>query len=159
MTSPLITGLTTVNPGDLITAAYARNVVAALKELDARLSLLETGGQGSGGASGGTTQPVREFRIDSAILRGSATARVAKTISIMVSGIGLDPGDLRSFALNDEEFEPRAIKGEGSRISIALMTSDVPVLRRGFDLQTPRIRLSITNRDGETASADVETEL
>jgi hypothetical protein len=143
MPSSIITALQDVRPGDLITSRYVNGLIAALKELDARIDRLER------------KQP--SFRIDAAAIPDFVAGVRGGELIINVTGAGLDPDGLAKFRLNDQPFEPRGVRGGDDRIVIATEFD-----RRLFGHEFGRepgmdaVMLTLVNRAGAEASAPID---
>ena len=108
----LITALQPVRPGDLIEADFFNKLIAAIQDLDDRLTKLQAECRKSPGAE------VRPLVID------TAAVRVGTTLVFTVTGSGLDPADLEErFVIRSRDFEKsfahQRLKGNDSKIQFA----------------------------------------
>ena len=98
--------LTTVKPGDLITAGFMNDIIAALLALDNRLALLEktattvpATGSGTGTGTGTTTTP-SDPKVPAPVIKTAEAITIAnRGVFVTVKGKGLSEGLLETVLL------------------------------------------------------------
>ena len=109
--SSLIVELEPVNPGDLITAGFVNNLIAALWELDDRVSALESENQYV--AAENEEAPAPQTKLVVSFVRAESDGDTAQ---FEVIGSGLEPTGIKRFKVNDEPVKHSGLTGDDEEI-------------------------------------------
>lgn len=157
--STLSTSLQPVRPGDLIEADLFNRLIAAIGELEDRITKLQA-------ECRKTPDPgVRPLKIETAVVKVGTD-----TLSFTVTGSGLDPNDLvRKFTVTSGTrsipFEPENLEGDDNAISFTANPSQfeaaatsVGMVTRAVGTAEVKITISISAKRGVSDTHALELE-
>lgn len=147
-----------VQPGDLITAGFANALIDACLTLDGRLRVLESRGSVvvspvapvvpvTPAVPVAPEPPKGRFNV----LAATAAATTGqKSVTVTVTGTGLDPDKLRSIQIGEVTIDLRKVKGTDTIIKFLVPSTDAARIGRAKTVV-------VTNDTGEEDSAQIKT--